>query len=609
MRLCVFIGDMYRDFALSIMKNLDYYATEKGHVIDVFGTCSIPTTNPLHVVGFKSILDLPEIHNYDGIILCYDTLIHEGMAKDLVENLLTDTEAPPVVCIRARIEGFYNVIPDNRSLMYDIAKHVISKCKTGDIGFVTGMDDLIDSAERREGFEKVMKEFGYEVDENKIFHGNYWITQGPEMADFFIKEDGTLPEAIICSNDYEAIALCNELIQRGYEIPKDTLISGVDNALEAREHIPSITTIEISNKGLVDTAMNILEEIKNGGEPEYDTIIPGTIIPRETTGDAVERKNIYKTMTDLNVASSVSMDDLREFVVMDDLFEGALSQEEAILIALDQFKTVKSVKSCYFCRYRENDRSLVGYFKNRGESQVGNRSFPNEKLLPDDLEGDDGMLIFFALSNKNEVYGYAAVSFDTSIHMFIDFKIEYLLAKVGYTINKLDLYEKLFGISDVMRLYILDPLTGTFNRRGFEKNISEKFDEDGRKKCDLAIASIDMDDLKLINDTYGHNAGDEAIKEIAGCLEGALKEGEFVARMGGDEFAAVLITTEVGRVAKFKRTVMNSIDKINKSGKNQYKLGASIGTADLTDWHRVVDCMNKADKAMYLEKKAKKVGR
>ena len=171
--------------------------------------------------------------------------------------------------------------------MYDIAKHVISKCKTGDIGFVTGMDDLIDSAERREGFEKVMKEFGYEVDEKKIFHGNYWITQGPEMADFFIKEDGTLPEAIICSNDYEAIALCNELIQRGYEIPKDTLISGVDNALEAREHIPSITTIEISNKGLVDTAMNILEEIKNGGEPEYDTIIPGTIIPRETTGDAV----------------------------------------------------------------------------------------------------------------------------------------------------------------------------------------------------------------------------------------------------------------------------------------------------------------------------------
>ena len=600
---------MYRDYSLSIMKNLDYYATEKGHVIDVFGTCSVPTTNPLHVVGFKSILNLPSIHNYDGIILCYDTLIHEGMAKDLVENLMTDTEAPPVVCIRAQISGFYNVIPDNRSLMYDIASHVLSKCKKGDIGFVTGMDELIDSSERQEGFEKAMHDAGFEVDENKIFHGNYWITQGPEMADFFIKEDGSLPEAVICSNDYEAIALCNELIRRGYEIPKDLIISGVDNAVEARDHIPSITTIEISNKALVDTAMNIFEELAKGGEPEFDTIVPGTLILRETTGDAVKRKDVYKTMTDLNVASSVSMDDMREFVVIDNLFEGALSKEEAIQIALDQFKTVKSVRSCYLCRYRENDRLLAGYFKNGGECQVGNRAFPNEKLLPDDLEGDEGMLCFFALSIKNEVYGYAVISFDTEIYPFIDFKIEYLLEKVGQSINKLDLYEKLFGISDVMKLYIEDPLTGTYNRRGFEKHISEKFDENGKKKCDLAIASIDMDDLKLINDTYGHNAGDEAIKEIAECLKGALKDGEFVARMGGDEFAAVLLTSEVGRVAKFKRTVMNSIEKINKSGKNPYTLGASIGTCELTDWHGVLDCMNKADKVMYLEKKSKKVGR
>lgn len=610
MRICVFIGDMYRDFALSILKNLDYYATEKGHVIDVFGTCSVPTTNPLHVIGFKSILNLPPIHNYDGVILCYDTLIHEGMAKDLVEELLTDTEAPPVVCIRAMISGFYNVIPDNRGLMYDISKHVLSKCKNGDIGFVTGMDVLIDSAERREGFEKAMSEFGYEVDENKVFHGNYWITQGPEMADFFIKKDGTLPEAIICSNDYEAIALCNELIRRGYSIPKDTLISGVDNAVEAKEHIPSITTIEISKKDLVDTAFRILEEIEAGGDPEYDTFVPGTIIARESTGDGAERKDIYKTMTDLNVASSVSMDDMREFVVMDDLFEGALSKEEAIQIALDQFKTVDSVRSCYFCRYRENDRDLVGYFKNKGESIIGNMSFPNDKLLPDELEGsDDGMLVFFALSYKNEVYGYAVISFDTATHTFVNFKIEYLLAKVGHTINKLDLYEKYFGISDVVKLYMQDPLTGTYNRRGFEKHISEKFDEDGKRKTDLAFASIDMDDLKIINDTYGHNAGDEAIKEIAQCLQNALNEGEFVARMGGDEFAAVLITSEVGRIAKFIRTVRNNIGKINKSGKNPYTLGISIGTCELTDWHNVVDCMNKADKAMYLEKKARKVGR
>ena len=138
MKICVFIGDMYRDYSLSIIKHLDYYAREKGHRIDVFGTCSITTSNPLHIIGFKSILNLPPIHEYDGIILCYDTLIHEGMAKDLVEELMTDTEAPPVVCIRAEIPGFYNVLPNNRGLMHEIAQYVISMCKSDDIGFVTG---------------------------------------------------------------------------------------------------------------------------------------------------------------------------------------------------------------------------------------------------------------------------------------------------------------------------------------------------------------------------------------------------------------------------------------------------------------------------------------
>ena len=68
MKICAFIGDMYRDFSLSIIRHLDYYAQEKGHRIDVFGMCSVTTSNPLHVNGLKSILTLPNVHDYDGII-------------------------------------------------------------------------------------------------------------------------------------------------------------------------------------------------------------------------------------------------------------------------------------------------------------------------------------------------------------------------------------------------------------------------------------------------------------------------------------------------------------------------------------------------------------
>ena len=172
MKICTFIGDMYRDYSLSIMKNINAYAEEKGHRVDFYGNCSIPTMNPMHVIGYKSILHVPNFHSYDGIIICFDTINHTGMGKELVDELLSDPESPPVVCIRAEINGFYNVVPDNRKMMRDIAAYVISKCGSGDIGFVTGRDDLVDSAERRAGFEDAMHEAGYETSEDMVFHGN-----------------------------------------------------------------------------------------------------------------------------------------------------------------------------------------------------------------------------------------------------------------------------------------------------------------------------------------------------------------------------------------------------------------------------------------------------
>ena len=610
MKICAFVGDMYRDFALSIIRHLDFYAHEKGHRIDVFGICSVTTSNPLHVNGLKSILDLPDVHDYDGVILCYDMLIHEDMGRDLVEDLLADMEAPPVVCIRAGVVGFYNVIPDNRALMYEVAKHVISKCKTDDIGFVTGMDELEDSYERREGFEKAMEEAGYEINEDKIFHGDYWITQGPEMADCFIKPDGTLPEAIICSNDYEALALCNELIQRGYQIPGDTMISGVDNTYESRDHIPSITTIEISNTTFVDIAMQVLEDVRAGKKQDLNIYVPGNLILRESTGDLVVERDVYKSLCLQSVASSVSMEDNREYVVINALFEGTLTKEASIQVALDQFRAINTVRSVYLVRYSENDRVLTGYYTEQGEDHIGDIRFSKEILLPEGFENDEhGTRIHLPLAYKNEVYGYVVLIVDTDMSYFINFKIEYIISQISQNINKLELYNQLFGIEDVMELYIKDPLTGVLNRRGFEQKISALFNEEGNLVKAAAVVSIDMDELKLINDTFGHNEGDEAIKETSSAIESALDSGEFVARMGGDEFEAVIILSDAGRLGKFIRTVRNNIREINKAKKYEFELSASIGTCELTDWHGLTECMKKADKAMYLEKKAKKKNR
>lgn len=609
MKICAFIGDLYRDYSAGIVRTLRERAILKGHHFDVFGNCSVPSDNSLHAQGLKSIMSLPNLHEYDGIIICSDTLDQGGISRAVIENLTSMTGLPPVISIRTIIEGFYSIIPDNRQIMHDVSEYVINKCKTSDIGFVTGRDDLTDSQERLAGFEDAMQEAGYTVNPDMIFHGNYWVTQGPQTADFFIKEDGSLPEAIICSNDYMALALMDELTLRGYKLPEDTMITGIDDIEAAGSHIPSLTTSNIPDETLANSAIDTLEKIQAGERVDFYINVPGKLILRESTREE-ESRDIIDAYRKLDIIRQTAFDVTRNFVIMSATYEDLITPEQYHQTTMENLLSLGFFTRCYLCYFRENDRTVFGYFGEDGQICLSDIAFPSDKLLPDKfLETDSGIRVFLPIYYKNEVYGYGAFEVKPDSKDFVSEKLEFILMLLGQTINRSNLYSKLFAVSDVMEMYVHDSLTGLFNRRGFEKNINNYFDKDKKMKKALAVASIDMDGLKYINDTFGHSAGDEAIKSISACIAKAINKDEIAARMGGDEFEVVLILDNPGRIGQFIRTLRNLIKKENTGSERPYLLSASIGTCELTDWADLLECMNKADKAMYLEKKTKKASR
>ena len=606
MKICAFIGDLYRDYSAGIVNTLRARALERGHHIDVFGNCSVPSDNSLHAQGLKSVMSLPDLQGYDGIIICSDTLDQGGISREIVDTLSSTPNLPPIISIRTIVEGFYSIIPDNRQIMYDISKYVIGKCETSDIGFVTGRDDLTDSQERLAGFEDAMREAGYEVKENMIFHGNYWVTQGPQTADHFIKEDGTLPEAIICSNDYMALALMDELTLRGYKLPDDTMITGIDDIEAAGIHIPSLTTSNIPEETLANSAIETLERLLNGEHVDFYISVPGKLILRESTRDSADR-DVFDAYRKLDIIRKTAFDVTRNFVIMNATYEDLITPEQYHQVTMENLIQLGFFTKCYLCYFRENDRTVFGYFENDGEIHLSDIEFSNDQLLPDRfLDTDSGVRIFLPIYYKNEVYGYGAFEIKPDSKEFVSEKLEFILMLLAQTINRSRLYSKLFAISDVMDLYVKDALTGLYNRRGFEKNITNYFDKDNKMKQPLAVVSIDMDGLKYINDTFGHSAGDEAIKAISACISSAVNKNEIAARMGGDEFEVVLVLDNIGRIGQFIRTLRNQIKKANDENDYPYLLSASVGTCELTDWADLLECMNKADKAMYLEKKTKK---
>jgi diguanylate cyclase (GGDEF)-like protein len=157
----------------------------------------------------------------------------------------------------------------------------------------------------------------------------------------------------------------------------------------------------------------------------------------------------------------------------------------------------------------------------------------------------------------------------------------------------------------VQSLAITDELTGIYNRRAFQKVLDRELRRSKRYQKPLSLIMLDVDGFKAINDTYGHEAGDSVLKVLAAQLQSSIRDIDFLARYGGDEFAVILPETRAEEAAilaeRLKKTVSNHPVSIDSSF---HTISVSTGVADITsdlvgNEHTLV---RKADKVLYRDK-------
>jgi diguanylate cyclase (GGDEF)-like protein/PAS domain S-box-containing protein len=148
-----------------------------------------------------------------------------------------------------------------------------------------------------------------------------------------------------------------------------------------------------------------------------------------------------------------------------------------------------------------------------------------------------------------------------------------------------------------------DPLTGLLNRRSFERELNEHIVQVQRYGPEGAALVLDIDRFKHINDTLGHNVGDELIVKVAQTLRARLRDSDVLARLGGDEFAILLPrggAAEASRVAEAVLSTVRSQSVLTAAGRRR-SITASIGIALFSDTERLSgeDVLVNADLAMY----------
>lgn len=149
----------------------------------------------------------------------------------------------------------------------------------------------------------------------------------------------------------------------------------------------------------------------------------------------------------------------------------------------------------------------------------------------------------------------------------------------------------------------LDSLTKLYNRRYFSKTSEHIFNLAIRDKHDLSIIMIDIDDFKIINDTYGHEIGDKTLINIASILKRYSRKSDIICRYGGEEFLILLPSTSVNNAQKFAQMIHNkikkSVFKIDDDKELKYTVSIGISQIDRINDLDVKEIINRADSALY----------
>lgn len=153
-----------------------------------------------------------------------------------------------------------------------------------------------------------------------------------------------------------------------------------------------------------------------------------------------------------------------------------------------------------------------------------------------------------------------------------------------------------------------DPLTGCYNRRSFNDLISRTIDNARRYKRDLSVILFDIDHFKKVNDTYGHQSGDEVLKAVSKAVQSFLRKGDYLSRYGGEEFVVVLPETKASSAIDIACRLKKEIQKlkITTSANQTVGITASCGVAELRAGSDIEGLLSEADSMLY---KAKANGR
>jgi len=649
--VAVLVYDLTLEYNIVVVDGVLDFFKDKDDVHVVLSAINAPhATSFDYDYQYWTALESIKSDNIDAVIVVTNSFCHNLTIPELAKEL--ECLCPkPVISISNPLE-----LPTNRytcisceKAYEEVVEHLVKKHGRKKIAFLSAaLNKSPESEERVKAYKAALKKFGLEYDPAWDLAGDFTPRSAYDAILGRFKKKEEIPfDALLCANDYMAAGSLSAFEELGVEVPEDICVFGFDDAEVAVSSSPTISTI---NQFVSETGYK-------AGELAYDVIMGKKNVPKKaviqsfpmfrqscgcidkkintkahlnTAGELVEK--VDGDMTQLKLFSNGLNDmatiyhllNMSDTVVKMRLFFNTIVKNLAVVhikmlamcvydspIELNFDDTFEIPDKAQMVMLIDEERKIEENYFDEGGKEFN----PRKEILPGSLEdftkGNYYLLPIFLQRNN---YGYLVCKFPTNKYPVYSIFLKILVNAFvhSYIYSKTE-KERMIMAEKNQNLNFqskTDELTQLFNRRGFFEYGQQLLDFSLIDETHGCVFFCDLDGLKTMNDTWGHEIGDLAIKTEAKVLRAAFRDSDLIGRLSGDEFGVVA----PGCPLRIVETIRGRLKELNKEFSEKaglpFTLSISIGPIEYTsERNDLSELLKEADKNLYEEKKIKHADR
>jgi len=626
-KIGLFISHIFGRYQTGVVTGALEKAKEYGYRVEIYASMEGENLGD-YEKGESSILSIPNFSSLDGIIFVSGTYLSEALREQIRQKLSMESGIP-VVELTLTGSSFPQIEFDNNSPFRDLVTHLCKEHNASRICYLGYRPQPFFSDARDAYYREAMEENHLTVGDHDIYLVGDEVKEYKEALSFFL-EGGSF-DSVVCYNDQVALTFLQTAKDMGYHIPDDFSITGCDNLQESLYSKPPLTTITFPVEELGAKAVEHILLQKKGLPTTDASKVKAAPIFRGTCGCPSEmpkenwmywNQQSHIATLERSIFDSIYM--ATQMHNCADIDEGA----EALAGFLHK---LPHVEEAYLCLYPDWDmgesKVLAMAEKDQGIHRdqsilklgfAGDKTWPEcsfqkGTLLPEMIEqSSTHSYVVCPLYYGDESYGYLVLGYQDDIP---DYQVPFtqFLLNINQMLHNCKLSRHASLMEDRLEeFYFRDTLTGLYNRDGYQHNAESFLDHAIETGASLTCYLLDMNKLKVVNDTYGHEAGDTAIQTIAEALKRVSSEQDISCRLGGDEFFHIAYGLGEEESTERMEQIHQYLANYSKLSGKPYDITVSIGMVRFIpqegdDIYTLAGYMKQADEAMYTQKNREEV--